>query len=126
MNKKKILANYVESNYINLFASSINDEWICGKIAFTDINNKKMKYEKFILAVEKEIIFSFRLENLKENLKENFDFFLLNEENLIPLTQNNYEESIDSPGLRLFLTQNKEKSLNLYQDLLRSGKIQFL
>jgi len=112
--------NVVESEYVDVFISFHDDSSYFMYMAYTDFDQKIMSFEDFIDLIYGEIDYLVS-ERQEPNLKnEVFEFYYLEDENLIPLTSKNYLKVIEKMNIVIFATQNKTNAIRLFKQILKN------
>ncbi|MFW9852016.1 MAG: hypothetical protein ACFFDS_03685 [Candidatus Thorarchaeota archaeon] len=116
----EIKRNVIESEYVDVFISFHDDSSYFMYMAYTDFDQQIMSYEDFIDLIYGEIDYLVSERQNPDLKNEVFDFFYLEDENLIPFTSKNYLEVIEKMNIVIFATQNKTNAISLFKRILET------
>ena len=112
--------NIVESEYVDVFISFHDDSSYFMYMAYTDFEHQIMSYEDFIDLIYGEIDYLVSERQEPDLKNEVFEFYYLEDENLIPFTSKNYLEIIEKMNIVIFATQNKTNAIRLFKKILET------
>lgn len=117
-NKEKILANYVESKYIDIFYSTNYHSYYYAYLAITDFDQRILSFEEFLDLVIDETKYTFPKYENKDDIEFTFGLYYYENNELNPLTKKNYYEVIETPELLVFFTEDPQSALDLYYEMI--------
>jgi hypothetical protein len=118
-NKEKYMDNYVESKYIDIFYSTSYHSFYYAYLAITDFNQKILSFEEFLDLIIDETRYTFPKYENREDIEFTFGLYYLENNELNPLTKNNYYQIIETPNLQVFFTEDPQEALILYNEMLQ-------
>ncbi len=116
----EIERNFVESEHVDVFISFHDDSSYFMYMAYTDFDHQIMSFEHFIDLIYGEIDYLVSERQEPDLKNEVFEFFYLEDENLIPFNSKNYLDVIEKMNIVIFATQNKTNAIKLFKRILET------
>ncbi|MHA1198753.1 MAG: hypothetical protein ACTSQF_05300 [Candidatus Heimdallarchaeaceae archaeon] len=111
MDKDKILNNFIESKYVRFFVSLLNKTWVYGSLGYMDFDFNLLSFDEFVSSIKREINFTLPYEKESEERLLPFNLFVLINDEMMPLNEENYLSNIEEPGVLIFCTQDEKRGL---------------
>lgn len=116
--KEIILNNYEESNYVDFFLSPKDNNYNYGFITITDFNGEIMNYKDFSDLIMDETRVSFQKYENNFDLDSIFSLYYYLNQELKPLTENNFKSVIEIPKIIVFFVENEVSAIKLYRQMI--------
>ena len=123
MSEDDVMEHFQDSRYVDVFITLPDGTWFFMFIAYTDLSDHIMGLEEFKEQVMKEVKYLTRDLDEIEIEEKPFGFYY-QEERLIELTKENYRDIIEIPSIVIFVTQDTEKTLDYYHQMLKEKENQ--
>jgi len=115
---EEIMDNYVESQYVDFFLSTLNHSYYFGYISITDFDQELLSFDALLDFIMDETRVSFPMYEDRDDLEDTFTSFYYKNQDLIPITNENYFSVIQQPDVIVFFTEDKDDALKLYHRML--------
>ena len=120
-NKEKIIANFVESKYIDIFYSTSYQSYYYAYLAITDLDQRILPFEEFLDLIIDETKYTFPKYEYRDDIEFTFGLYYYENNELFPLTKKNYYEIIETPELQVFFTEDPQSALVLYHEMVEKS-----
>jgi hypothetical protein len=126
--KEEIESNFIETLYVDIFYSTVNNSWYYGFLALTDLNQELLSYDQFLDMVVDEVKLTFPEYEKKEDIEFTFGLYYYHNHELKPLTYKNYAETIEKYAegnfdFVLFYTEDQNNVVKMYSKMKRHMEI---
>ncbi len=115
----EIADNYVVSQYVDFFLSTLNHSYYYGYISIIDFDQELLSFEEFLDFITDETRVTFPMYEDRDDLIDTFSVYYYEKNDLIPLTYENYFTIIQQNEVIVFFTEDKEDALDLYHQMLQ-------
>ena len=114
--KERILENYIESEYVDVFLTFLDGKTFSLYVTFTGFDQEVITYEDFLALVQDQIEYIRNTYDVRDSSPGfNFGLYYYDMGELDEVTDENYPRRITQSNILLFATCDTKKALELYR-----------